>query len=76
MSQLAREYIYILFVFRHQTICVEVINNLNKVISIINSQITKAHDYFFNHICFNLKSSHTTQCLYFYILIYMAMSEI
>jgi NADH-ubiquinone oxidoreductase chain 5 len=39
MSQLAREY-NIFIIFRHQTICVEVIFN------IINSQITKAHIYF------------------------------
>jgi hypothetical protein len=39
MSQLARE--YILFnIFRHQTICVGVITNI-----IINSQITKTHNY-------------------------------
>ena len=77
MSQLAREYNYNLIIFRHQTICVEVVfNNLNKVISIINSQITKAHDYFFfNHISINLlNSSLTIQWLYFYILNCIIMS--
>ena len=47
MSQLARENI-IYIIFRHQTICVGVI------FMIINSQITKAHDYlrhnFYNYI--------------------------
>jgi len=42
MSQLARECI-LKYIFRHQTICVEVIyENIYKVLSIINSQITKA----------------------------------
>lgn len=42
MSQLAREYINVINMFRHQTICVE-------VIYIINSQITKAHNYLINN---------------------------
>jgi NADH:ubiquinone oxidoreductase subunit 2 (subunit N) len=41
MSQLAREY-NICIMFRHQTICVGVI------FVIINSQITKAHKYYYN----------------------------
>ena len=47
MSQLAQEF----FKFRHQTICV-------KIITIINSQITKARDN--NHIKYNLFNSFTT----------------
>ncbi|MCZ6913632.1 MAG: proton-conducting transporter membrane subunit [Rickettsia endosymbiont of Ixodes persulcatus] len=47
MSQLAQEF----FKFRHQTICVE-------IITIINSQITKARDN--NHIKYNLFNSFTT----------------
>ena len=47
MSQLAQEFIK----FRHQTICVE-------IITIINSQITKARDN--NHIKYNLFNSFTT----------------
>lgn len=43
MSQLARECINIINTFRHQTICVEVMLN------IINSQITKAHNYLYNN---------------------------
>jgi NADH-ubiquinone oxidoreductase chain 5 len=47
MSQLARECI-LKYIFRHQTICVEVIyENIYKVLSIINSQITKARCCFF-----------------------------
>ncbi len=52
MSQLAREF----FKFRHQTICVEII------ITIINSQITKARDI--NHINYNLFNSFTTMWLH------------
>ena len=52
MSQLAREFNK----FRHQTICVEII------ISIINSQITKARDI--NHINSNLFNSFTTTWLH------------
>lgn len=51
MSQLAQEF----FKFRHQTICV-------KIISIINSQITKARDN--NHIKYNLFNSFTTKWLH------------
>ena len=52
MSQLAREF----FKFRHQTICVEI------VITIINSQITKARDIY--HINYNLFNSFTTMWLH------------
>lgn len=64
MSHLARE--NRISIFRHQTICVGVILN------IINSQITKAHDYGeswspHNHISFNFFNSFFAmmrQCLY------------
>jgi len=46
MSQLAQDYNYHLIVFRYQTICVEVLYIL---FILINSQITKAHDYLCNH---------------------------
>lgn len=49
MSQLARK--YILYIFRHQTICVEIILK-----NIINSQITKAHDIYY-HINNNIINS-------------------
>ena len=51
MSQLAQEF----FKFRHQTMCV-------KIITIINSQITKARDN--NHIKYNLFNSFTTKWLH------------
>lgn len=70
MSQMAREF----FKFRHQTICVEIIYN------IINSQITKAHNYLFNNYIiysfFNSYSAAALQRQYFYILTYLVMSEI
>ena len=43
MSQLAQEYTTHTNIFRHQTICVEAICNK---ITIANSQITKARDYY------------------------------
>ena len=49
MSQLAREYITHLNIFRYQTICAKAIN---KLIFIANSQITKARVYFYNHYNF------------------------
>jgi hypothetical protein len=52
MSQLAREFLK----FRHQTICVEII------ITIINSQITKARDIY--HISYNIFNSFTTMWLH------------
>ena len=70
MSRLAQDYNYNLIVFKYQTICVEFIfNNLNKVILISNSQITKAHGYYFNnYININLfNSSITIQWLYLFI---------
>lgn len=51
MSQLAQEF----FKFRHQTICV-------KIITIINSQITKARDNY--HIKYNLFNSFTIKWLH------------
>ena len=48
MSQLAQEYIFYSNIFRHQTIYVEAIN---VIIIIVNSQITKARDYFYNNHC-------------------------
>lgn len=57
MSQLARE---VINNFRYQTICVGVI------LRIINSQITKAHNYLYNnYISISLFNSFST--LYIYI---------
>ena len=65
MSQLAREYL----LFRHQTICVEVIffyifisfidviRKDRKKFKLNNSQITKAHDHVCNHISDNFYNS-------------------
>ena len=70
MSQLARVYNYVLIIYRHQAICVEVICR-----NIINSQITKAHGYKYNHITINLfNSSLTLLWQYFYIMLYIIMS--
>ena len=67
MSQMAREF----FKFRHQTICVEIIYY------IINSQITKAHNYVFNnYIIFSFFNSYSALRQYLYTLSYMVMSEI
>jgi len=46
MSQLAQEYTSHSSIFRHQTICVE---SINIIIIIVNSQVTKARDYFYNN---------------------------
>lgn len=76
MSQMAQEYILYLniVVFRHQTICVELINKaIFIVILIINSQITKAHGYY-NHIRDNLFNSSIIQWLYYYIFKDVTMS--
>jgi len=74
MSQLAREYNFNSFIFRHQTIYVEVIFK-NIVLSIINSQITKAHGYiYYNHISGNFFNSSLTQWLYYYLIKYVTMS--
>jgi NADH:ubiquinone oxidoreductase subunit 2 (subunit N) len=74
MSQLAQE--YNLIIFRHQTICVEVIiKNIYIILLIINSQITKAHDYiYYNHIRDSLFNSSFTQWLYYNTLKYVNMS--
>lgn len=76
MSQLALEYIYFLIIFLFQTICEKIIfNNLNKILFIINSQITKAHDYLYNHISINLfNSSLTILWQYYYIFKNIIMS--
>ncbi|MCO8751342.1 hypothetical protein KLO70_18235 [Clostridioides difficile] len=58
MSQLAQEYTIHSSIFRHQTICVEVIYN------IINSQITKARDYLYNHYNVKFFNSSTIIRLY------------
>jgi proton-conducting membrane transporter/LAGLIDADG DNA endonuclease family protein len=69
MSQLAREYNNFV-IFRHQTICVEII-----LIRIINSQITKVHNYsIYNYISNNFFNSFSAKRQYFLILIYMVKS--
>lgn len=70
MSQLAQECKSHFITFRHQTICVEVNNNIvYSIINMINSQITKAHDYnFYNHISYNLFNSSLIIWSYNYIL--------
>lgn len=57
--------------FRHQTICVGVI------LKIINSQITKAHDYLYynNHISNRFFNSFSAMWQYLSILNYQTMSE-
>lgn len=74
MSQLAREHNWNSIMFRHQTICVEVIKNICIVFLIVNSQITKAHDYIYNHINYNLFNSSLTSWLYYYIIKYVTLS--
>ena len=70
MSQLAREY-NSWIIFRHQTICVELINH-----NISNSQITKAHNYnIYNYINNNFFNSFSTLWQYFLYLDIMKMSE-
>lgn len=59
MSQMARECINNIDMFRHQTICVE-------VIYIINSQITKAHNYLYNYISISFFNSFSA--FYIYIM--------
>jgi NADH:ubiquinone oxidoreductase subunit 2 (subunit N) len=71
MSQLAREYIKIISIFRHQTICVDVFYFFIKYKA--NSQITKARDYFktnvYNHYNFKFfNSSITVRWLFLDIL--------
>ena len=76
MSQLARECNTHSITFRHRTICAEVIFNiLNQIINMINSQITKAHDYLINsHNSYNLFNSSLIHWLYYYILKFVIMS--
>jgi len=64
MSQLAQEYI-IFNIFRHQTICVEVLKFLD------NSQITKAHEYIYTRIKNNYFNSFPLQGLVYCILNYI-----
>ena len=77
MSQLARECNTHYITFRHQTICVKLIFNiLNKIINIINSQITKAHDCLINsHNNFYLFNSLLIYWLYCYTFICIILSE-
>ena len=73
MSQLARECNIHSITFRHQTICVEVI--LYQVINIINSQITKAHNYLLNNYnSYNLLNSSLILWLYCYKFKFVFMS--
>ena len=66
MSQLAQKYMYHSSIFRHQTICVESICN---IITIVNSQITKARDYLCNNHCnFKFFNSFTIIRLYMNIM--------
>jgi len=70
MSQLAREY-SIFIILRNQTICVGVIKKI-----IINSQITKAHNYSkHNYISNNFFNSSSAMRQYWFILSYKFMSE-
>jgi NADH:ubiquinone oxidoreductase subunit 4 (subunit M) len=69
MSQLAREYKNF-FIFRYRTICVEVIKY-----KIMNSQITKAHNYIiYNYISNSFFNSFSAMRQHFHVLNYMAMS--
>ena len=72
MSQLARKYSKFKFVIlRHRTICVGVIIKI-----IINSQITKAHNYSIcNYISNNFFNSSSAMRQYWFILYYKLMSE-
>jgi hypothetical protein len=70
MSQLAREYNRNI-IFRQQTICVGVIKKI-----IINSQITKAHNYsIYNYISNSFFNSSSGMRQYWFILSYKFMSE-
>ena len=75
MSQLAQECNIHSVTFRHQTICVEVkINKLN-IFNLINSQITKAHNYLCNsYISYSLFNSSLIYWLYNYIFSYIILS--
>jgi hypothetical protein len=72
MSQLARKYSKFKFaILRHQTICVGVIIKI-----IINSQITKAHNYnIYNYISNDFFNSSSAKQQYWFILSYKLMSE-
>ena len=75
MSQLAQECNFHSITFRHQTICVKV--NINKFIFInmINSQITKTHNYLLNsYINYNLFNSSLIYWLYNYVFMYITLS--
>src|ERR1700712_580842 len=66
MSQLAQEYTSHSSIFRHQTICVE---SINRIIIIVNSQITKARDYFYNnHYNFKFFNSSTIIRLFQHVM--------
>jgi len=70
MSQLAREYNRNI-IFRHQTVCVDIIKN-----KIINSQITKARNYIiYNYNNNNFFNSFSAMRQYFLIVSYIVMSE-
>ena len=70
MSQLAQEYKKS-FIFRHRTICEEVIHNM-----IINSQITKTHNYkIYNYSSNSFFNSFSAMRQYFLIICYIVMSE-
>ena len=64
MSQLAQKYTTHSSIFRHQTICVEAIDNN----TIANSQITKARDYLYNHCNFKFLNSSAIIRLHLYII--------
>jgi NADH:ubiquinone oxidoreductase subunit 4 (subunit M) len=71
MSQLAREYIYIINIniFRYQTICVELIKNY-----IGNSQITKTHNYnVYNYINNSFTNSFSARRYYYCFIHYLGM---
>ena len=76
MSQLAQVYNIHSIIFKHQTICVEIkINKFNIIINMINSQITKAHNFLINnYISYNLFNLSLINWLYNYILLYVNMS--
>jgi NADH:ubiquinone oxidoreductase subunit 4 (subunit M) len=72
MSQMAQQCNTHSITFRHQTICVEVKIN---IINMINSQITKAHNYLWNsYISYSLLNSSLIYWLYNYIFSYITLS--
>jgi hypothetical protein len=75
MSQLAQKCNFHSITFRHQTICVEVNINKFNFINIINSQITKAHNYLINsYINYNLLNLSLIYWLYNYVFLYITLS--